>query len=46
MLTLGGQDTYIKEDYVSVSISVTFINPIKSLGELHITDISADLWIH
>lgn len=38
--------TYIEEDGVSIGISVVPVNAIKSLRELHITDLLPNLWIH
>lgn len=38
--------TYIKEDSVSVGISVMPINTIESLRKLDIANFLANLWIH
>lgn len=37
---------YIKEDSISVRITITFIDAIKSLWELNITNSFPCLWIH
>ena len=38
--------TYIKENYIAVGISITAVNSIKSLRKLHIAYISTNLWVH
>lgn len=38
--------TYVEKDGVSIGISVVSVNAIKSLRELHITDLLPNLWIH
>jgi hypothetical protein len=38
--------TYIKENRVTVGISIISINPVKSLGKLDITHCSSKIRIH
>lgn len=41
-----GKQTYVEEDCVTVGISITLVNAIEPLGELHVANVSAYLRIH
>lgn len=41
-----GKHAYIEEDCVTVGISITLVNAIESLGELHVANVSTYLRIH
>jgi len=40
------RDTYIKENSITVGISIILINTVKPLWELDIANIFSKVWIH